>query len=122
MPNPNPPRSTKGFMKGVAANPRGSSERSRKLAAIKRLTIDELAEAGTLILNSNRGELEDIKANPNTSVLQYWLIGLIGESLKKGDMQAFDTFMTRLIGKPPDQPTTREALNMMKAPKEEGMI
>ncbi len=98
--------------KGEARNPKGSSERVRRLAKIKRLTIDELAEVGTLILRSTRDELVHTKSDPDASILQCWVMALVAKSVKDGDVQTFDTMMTRLIGKPPEAPVTRLSLEM----------
>ena len=115
MPNPRPNaanggKPTKGFVKGRAYNPNGSSERVRKLGMIKRLTIDELAEVGTLILRNSREELEELKLDPNTSILQFWIVSMIVTSIKKGDAATFEVLMNRLIGKVPEHPITRELL------------
>lgn len=102
-----------GFKKGDVPNPKGSSERARKLGRIKRLTIDELAEVGTLILRHTRDDLSRMKEDCDTSILQYWIMSLVSKSIQKGDVQTFDTLMTRLIGKPPETPISRDLLEMM---------
>ena len=96
--------------KGEARNPRGSSDRVRKLGAIKRLTIDELAEVGGMLLRSDMEALEAISIDPKSSVLRYWMAALAKKSIEKGDVQTFDVLMTRLIGKPPEMPVTRDSL------------
>ncbi len=102
-----------GFKKGQSGNAQGSSERARKLGKIRRLTIDELAEVGTLILRNNCDALARIKNDPDASVLQTWIMAIICQSIQKGDAQVFSVMMDRLIGKCPEAPVTRDLLDFL---------
>lgn len=100
------------FKKGENHNPNGSSERARKLNHIKRLTIDELSEIGTMLLFYTRDQLSNIREDADTNMLQFWIMSLVQQSIKSGNVATFDTLMTRLIGKPPETPVTRALLDL----------
>lgn len=117
MPNYNPHKNNGGrvpgaIKKGEVRNPKGSSEWAKQKAKIKRLTIDELSEVSTLILRSTREELVRTKDDPDISILQCWVMSLVTKSVQKGDAQTFDVLMNRLVGKVPEAPVTRAALEL----------
>jgi hypothetical protein len=89
------------FKKGQTGNPNGSSARmrSRQLQNVARMTADEVAQIGTLILDNDRDALRRLGENPNASVLQVWMAGLVIQSMKKGDATIFRAVLDRVVGK-----------------------
>ncbi len=117
MPNYHPHRATNGAVpnnikKGMVRNPRGSSEKSRRLGKIKRLTLDELQEVVTLLLRGKRSDFAAMKEQDDTSILRFWVMSLVAKSIQKGDVETFDLLMSRIIGKAPEHPVTREFVTM----------
>lgn len=88
------------FQKGQSGNPRGSSARVRQLKEVAALTNAQVAEVGSVILLGNRESLQAIGNNPDATVLQIWIAGLVVKSLKEGDAAIFNAIMSRLLGKP----------------------
>lgn len=92
----------KPFKKGQSGNPKGSSARmrDRNLHRVARLSADEVAEVGSLVLTNNREALAALKDDAEASVLKVWMAGLIVRSMNKGDATIFRAVMDRVIGKP----------------------
>jgi hypothetical protein len=89
------------FKKGQSGNPKGSSERmkSRQLKNIAKLTAEEVADVGTLILGNDRDALQALAKDPHSSVLKVWMAGLVVQSMKKGDATIFRAVLDRVVGK-----------------------
>ncbi|RYF51992.1 MAG: hypothetical protein EOO38_01650 [Cytophagaceae bacterium] len=89
------------FKKGKSGNPKGSSDRakSRQLKQLAKLTAEEVADVGTLILGNNRKALKDLAEDKKSSVLKVWMAGLIVQSMKKGDATIFRAVLDRVVGK-----------------------
>ena len=89
------------FQKGQSGNPQGSSARmrSRQLKDLARMTADEVAAVGSLILSNDRGALQRLGQDPDASVLQVWMAGLVVQSMKKGDATIFRAVLDRVVGK-----------------------
>ena len=89
----------KPFPKGQSGNPAGSSARKRQLRQIAALTNEQVSDIGALILNGDRKALAEIGQDPDATVLQVWMAGLVVNSMKKGCPQTFRVLMDRLVGR-----------------------
>lgn len=94
-----PPKNGVKFKPGQSGNPRGSSAKSRIVGKLSRLTAEEVAEVGTLILSNDRSALKKLGEDPDASVLKVWMAGLVVQSMKKGCSKTFDTVLSRVVGK-----------------------
>lgn len=87
------------FKPGHTGNPKGSSAKARENKAIRRLTSDQVAEVGTLLLNGNIDALRDLARAKDASVLQVWMASLIVKSISTGNSQNYSVLMERIIGR-----------------------
>lgn len=100
----NPPEKYR-FKKGRSGNPLGGKLHNPELRAIKRLTAQEVAEIGALILSKNYKALkriaEDARSNDHAkaSVLKTWIATVAMKGIAKGDAHALDVLLNRLIGR-----------------------
>lgn len=93
----------KQFKKGKSGNPLGGKLHDSEMRMLKKLTKEELKEVGNLVLMNNVDELRKIGRDPNASALKTMLASVCVRVISKGDMQAFDTLLNRLIGKVKDE-------------------
>lgn len=89
-----------GFKKGKSGNPKGSSARMRELKAIRHLTVAEVAEVGTLLLEENRQSLKDLATNDSASFLRVWTAALMLKGYSSGSPAIYSAILDRIIGKP----------------------
>lgn len=96
MPNPKvkPP---KPFPKGQSGNPRGSSAKSRALGQLKKLTVQELSEVGSLLLDGSMDKMQALTKDKSASVLKVWMAALIVKSMQKGDASTFKTLIECIV-------------------------
>lgn len=94
-----PPR-TGSIKPGEARNPKGSSARARTLKTVSKLTAEQVASVGALILTNDRAQLQEIATDKEASVLQVWTAGLIVKSMQKGDPAVYKAILERIVGKP----------------------
>lgn len=98
MSNPNPSPNTR-FKPGETGNPQGRSLESAEVRKIRKLTNDEIAEVGTMLLDNNRAELEAIVKDPSTPVLRLMIASVVATAMKKGDAGAMNILLDRMAGK-----------------------
>lgn len=87
------------FKPGQSGNPRGSSAKARAVGKLSRLTAEQVAEVGTMILSHDRAALKKLGEDPNASVLQVWMAGLVVNSMTKGESRTFTAVMDRIVGR-----------------------
>lgn len=90
------------FKKGQSGNPSGGRAHNPELRAIKKLTAQEVAEVGALLVKGNLEGLKAVASDPNASALQMMIASVAVRTIQKGDMQALDVLLNRLIGKVKD--------------------
>lgn len=99
-----------------------ATKESRAVAAFKRMSAEELAQVCELILHANRGELEAVLQDPNTSMLKVNLISAILADTQKGLTYTLDKLLERTVGKPkerielsgdPDNPMALQAVQVV---------
>lgn len=89
----------KPFQKGKSGNPSGRTQQSPELHRIKQLTASELAELANYIIKGDYETIRNLGKDPNATVLQRMVVAVATKIIMKGDMQALDTLLNRLIGK-----------------------
>ncbi len=96
--NPNPSEKNR-FQPGVSGNPRGRSLESPEVRKIRRLTNDEIAEVGTMLLDNNMAQLQAIVKDPETPFLKLMIASVAANAVKKGDAGAMNILLDRMAGK-----------------------
>lgn len=99
MANPHPTKKGRLFKKGEVHNPLGAGAHNKELRAVKRLTQQEIAEVGGFILQNNLESLKEVKANPASSVFKVWICSVAITAINKGDAQALNVLLDRIVGK-----------------------
>ena len=93
----------KDWKPGQSGNPLGAAMHSKEVKRVRNLTKEQLAELGSVMLEGNTDKLEQIKDDPNVSVLQSWTAALILKSKERGDAQIYNAILDRIVGKVKEQ-------------------
>jgi len=101
--NPKSLKNLKPLKKGQVLNPDGARTHNKALQEVRRLTKEELAEVGSLIIRHNIDELRAIAKNPKTTVLKAMCAALAIRVISRGDPSAYDALLNRLVGKVPEK-------------------
>lgn len=91
------------WQKGQSGNPLGAKAHNPELKVIKNLTEKELIDVANLVIKGNLGELLAIRESDEATILQKMLASVCVRVMKKGDMQALDVLLNRMIGKVKDK-------------------
>lgn len=76
----------------------------KHVKVIKRLTIEQVAELASIIVTSDMIELERIaKDRATSSVLQVWYANVAVKGIKKGDANALNAVLDRIVGTRPNR-------------------
>jgi hypothetical protein len=78
---------------------KGGAGHNPALKAIRKLTNDEIAQLGTLILEGNLAALQDIKNDTNASVLKVWFASVAVKAISRGDAAALNAILDRIVGR-----------------------
>ena len=89
----------KPFQKGNNANPIGALAHDPVIRKIRKMTHADIEEIGQVILEGNLEKLNAIKNDPNTSVLKLWICTIAIIAIKKGDVNALNSILDRIVGK-----------------------
>lgn len=89
------------FVKGRSGNPRGRP-RDFLNTSMKKLTRDELEEIANVLIKGNQDDLDLILASRKVSLIQKMIATVAYKILERGDMDALDKLLNRLIGKVKD--------------------
>jgi hypothetical protein len=101
MANPKPGPG-KRFKKGNKANPLGAGAHNKELKSIRRLSQEDIAEIGNLILEGNLDKLKEVRSNPASTVLKVWICSVAINAINKGDPSALNVLLDRIVGKVKD--------------------
>ncbi len=105
------------FKKGVSGNPAGARAHDPEMRMIKHLTKQELAEIGNLVIKNNMKALQAIAKDPNASVIKTMIASVAVKIVTKGDMQALDVLLNRLIGKVRDDVSIVQTTTVADTPE-----
>lgn len=86
------------WKKGQSGNPEGSRRHNQDAKRIKKLTMQEVAEVVTLILDNDLASLQKLAKEPGVSVLKVWTAAIAAKAIPKGDATAFNALLNRVIG------------------------
>jgi hypothetical protein len=102
MPNP---QNLKNLKKGYDPR-RNLKGRPRKwITEIKEqgYSLSEITDAIQVLISLDVQQLGEIKANPNSTVLEVTIASAIIKSIQKGDLDSLETLITRVYGKPKEK-------------------
>ncbi len=111
------PPGVKGFQKGVATNPLGRG--AEKNMRLRKMTHEEIADIGSLILSGNLEALQAVPKDPNSSTLRVWFASIAMTAIKKGDASSLSIILDRLVGRPKAQVEISGTLNTKQYTPEE---
>lgn len=103
------------FPKGQSGNPKGSSRKSKELGHIKRLTVEQVAEVGSLLLENNRRAMLELAQSEDKPFMQVWTASLMLKGYAQGSPQIYAAIMDRIIGRPKE---TKEITGANQGPIE----
>lgn len=89
----------KPFKKGQSGNPLGAAMHDPQVRALKALTKEEMIEVGSLVVKGSVEQLKEIAKDPNASALKCMIAAVAVRTISKGDPQALEVLLNRLIGK-----------------------
>lgn len=88
------------WKKGVSPNPLGARAHNQELKKIRRLTNEQVAEVGSLILTLDAKRIDALrKKKEGVSILQTWIANAAYWANKRGDVYALNTLLDRISGK-----------------------
>lgn len=91
------------FKPGQSGNPSGRPKDPPEVKLIKRLTRQEMAEVGSLIVQGKISDLQMVATGPQSTVLKAMIAKVAINIMAKGDMHSLDLLLNRLIGKVKDE-------------------
>jgi hypothetical protein len=89
------------FKKGKSGNLKGRPKVTLKMREIQHLTRHQIEEIGSLILNGNVAKLQQIAQDPTSPALKVWMATGSIQGIKKGDLNAMNAFLDRIVGRIP---------------------
>jgi hypothetical protein len=102
MPNP---ENLKSLKKGYDPR-RNLKGRPRKwITEIKKqgYALSEITDAIQVLISLDLQQLQEIRTNPNSTVLEITIASAIIKSIQKGDLDSIETLITRVFGKPKEK-------------------
>jgi hypothetical protein len=96
--NKNPSPSTR-WKPGQSGNPMGGMV-NPALHFVRRLTRNEIAEIGTMVLESNLDKLKEIFQDKGTSAFKVMFISTILGAIEKKDAYSMAVILEQICGKP----------------------
>lgn len=90
----------KPFVKGQVANPLGAKAHNKDVKVVKKLTNKELAKVMAVILKGDTKELEKLRHEKKSNVLTVWICSVALKAIARGDAQALNALLDRVVGKP----------------------
>ncbi len=107
------------FKPGQSGNPSGRKPADPEVLALKALTHDQFKELANLVLQGKRQDVTDIVNDQNAALFKRWLAKMADQGFNRGDQQALEFFLNRLIGKVPDKIEATGALVTSQVPPDE---
>jgi len=100
---PRKPPEGKRFQKGQSGNPRGAAAHNPALKAVRRMTQDDVAAIGQMIVEGNLAALQAVKDDSSASVLKVWFASVAVKAISRGDAVALNAILDRIVGKTKNQ-------------------
>jgi hypothetical protein len=82
---------------------KGASCHNPALKVVRRMTHDDVAEIGQLIVEGNLEKLQAVKDDKNASVLKVWMCSVAIKAISRGDATALNALLDRIVGKVKDK-------------------
>lgn len=90
------------FQPGQSGNPGGRPAIPEDVKKLRKLTNEQIKEVGSLLLEGREADLEQMAADPETSMLKKWMAKIALRGCKSGDVMAFNALADRIAGKVKD--------------------
>lgn len=87
------------WRKGQSGNPLGGQKHNPELKMIRNLTEQEVVEIGSLVVKGSIKELRAIAKDEDGSAIRCMIAAVAVKVMSKGDPQALEVLLNRLIGK-----------------------
>lgn len=84
-------------------NPSGRPKEDPILKKLQKLTANELEDVASVIIKGNIDDLQAIAKDKTASVIKVMLAATCVKIISRGDMEALDRLLNRLIGKVKDK-------------------
>ncbi len=98
MANPNPSLKTR-FKSGISPNPKGRGLEDPQIRKIKKLTNDEIAIMGSMLLDCNKAQIMTIKKDKSAATIKVLIASVLLKVIDKGDASAMNAILDRIVGK-----------------------
>lgn len=96
-------KNLKPWKRGQSGNPAGRPPIPEEIRKLRALTNEQVAEVGTLLLESKESDVQKIADDANAPLLKKWIAAVAIAGLKNKDERKLDTLLTRISGKPPEK-------------------
>jgi hypothetical protein len=87
------------FKKGETGNKIGANAHSPEIKAIKKMTMKEIEEIGTMLLNENVEQLKIIMMDKDSPAIRTMIAAVVLKAISRGDAKAMNTILDRIVGK-----------------------
>lgn len=89
------------FKKGQSGNPLGGQLLNRDLIIVRRMTHQELADMGDILLQKSGTleHLEELITSPETSYVKKIFASVALRAIRSGDYHAMEALLNRIIGR-----------------------
>ena len=102
--NPNIGQQGKKFVKGDARiNKNGRPRKWISEIKDQGYSLSEITDAIQVLISLEPNKLQEIKHNPQSTVLEITIAAAIIKSIQNGDLSSLETLMTRVFGKPKEK-------------------
>lgn len=95
---PRRPPTTGQFKPGNTANPLGAGAHNQELKKVRKLSLAEVEEMASLVLDANKQKIQEIIANPDSSALRLMIAAVANKAIA-GDTMAMNAILDRVIGR-----------------------
>ena len=101
----------KPFQKGQVANPLGGKAHNKDVKVVRKLTQKELSKVMAVILKGDTEELQEMREDPKSNVLTVWICAVALKAISRGDAQALNALLDRVVGRPQQNVKLSGAVN-----------
>ena len=91
------------FKPGQSGNPLGAKVMSAKQKVLKKLSQEAFEKCIEAVVSGNRAALEEMKNDPEVSVLQISIANTLLQACDKGDWNTVKDIVQTVTGKPPEK-------------------